>query len=382
MGYNYFFRTILASIIVAPLIIQISAEKSLVNETSSNNEAYSNDGNKTTTSTNSPMPTKALLSNDSTKGNLEPPVVISAVSTTKLTKITEKESLSKSSITFIPVALGTSVATKIDKSTNPAATKQAYKTLPPTTPAKPFTKPSTPGLTSEAPKKTTKTINTITRKTCKKGLSCPKSQTCIDRSSESICICSASKTKKGDKCLDTPTTATFALKLLANFNEELIDSSSLEFISLAEKIEKAIDPLMKKIKAYDSVQVQSFISGSTVANVIVKFSKKMESENAISATQNIINKAIKSGDLDSLGVDKTSSVIAVPYSENGDVEATKIPLTKTPGEESNKTVVIVVVILLIIFVIVVIIVVLYCRKKTKGVTKVPTDDEEVPLEEA
>lgn len=355
MGLKWLLRTILACIIANLLIIQISAEKSRVNESS--------------------IPTELPLSSEYTKEKQEPSALpMTVVYTTKQPKHTEKKGVSKAltlpSTTLLTEVLNKSVTTDIVKSSIPVAT------------TKPFTKPSTPALTSAAPMRTKEIITTMPRKTCKKGLSCPISQICIDRFSESICICSASKTKKGDKCLDTPTAITFALKLLAEFKGELEDTSSREFILLAEKIEKAIDPLMNKVKGYKSVQVQSFISGSTVANVIVKYGKEMESKNAVSATHNIVSKAIKSGDLDSLGVDKTSTIIVVPYSDNANGGTTKIPLTKAPGEESNKTVVIVVVILLIIFVIVVIIVVLYCRKKTKGVTKIPTDDEELPLEEA
>jgi hypothetical protein len=377
MGLKWLLRTILACIIANSLIIQISAEKSRVNESTIHNihkEAHSNGGNKAK-STTIHIPTKLPLSSEYTKEKQEPSALpMTVVYTTKQPKHTEKKGVSKAltlpSTTLLTEVLNKSVTTDIVKSSIPVAT------------TKPFTKPSTPALTSAAPMRTKEIITTMPRKTCKKGLSCPISQICIDRFSESICICSASKTKKGDKCLDTPTAITFALKLLAEFKGELEDTSSREFILLAEKIEKAIDPLMNKVKGYKSVQVQSFISGSTVANVIVKYGKEMESKNAVSATHNIVSKAIKSGDLDSLGVDKTSTIIVVPYSDNANGGTTKIPLTKAPGEESNKTVVIVVVILLIIFVIVVIIVVLYCRKKTKGVTKIPTDDEELPLEEA
>jgi fibulin 1/2 len=142
---------------------------------------------------------------------------------------------------------------------------------------------------------------------------CPANSRCVDKSFASECVCAVGydlekKTPlEKSACMPVPVVM-IEMTLIAKFDSSLKDSSSPKFIALAEKLESALDGLLmsQNVSGYAGVQVAYFSPGSTKADIVIKFRNDATVDvKAASTVASKIQDAVTSGNLDSLGVNKS-----------------------------------------------------------------------------
>ena len=108
---------------------------------------------------------------------------------------------------------------------------------------------------------------------------------------------------------------TVKITLKKDFSAQLADPTSQEFKDLATNVEDNMDAALKNlsIPGYGGVKVVAFEAGSVVATVKISFIKGSSPE--VKDVVGKVDAAAKSGDLDTLSVDKSISITG--HSSNG-----------------------------------------------------------------
>jgi hypothetical protein len=127
-----------------------------------------------------------------------------------------------------------------------------------------------------------------------------------------ICIAVVSNHNQASLSSTTPSQIIlyFNLMMETNFDEDLLNSSTDAFRILATKISVSIDTIFKDTAGYEGIDVRSFRSGSTIANMMITYSSGMSHDVAKTDFLDKMKSAIDAGQFEDINVKSIISATA------------------------------------------------------------------------